>query len=65
MSDEDKCEKAQNGKHEPDFNRVAFYSYMNGDTAQFTTWCVHCDKSGAFRVHESDVTWVEPTESAP
>lgn len=57
-----KCHVAESGKHEPDFNRAAFDTYLNADTAVFITWCIHCGKSATFRVHENEVSWFESGE---
>lgn len=56
---EKRCDKAESGVHEIDFEQLKFDDYFRGDAARFSSTCLHCGATGTTTVFNQEFIWRE------
>lgn len=55
----DKCEKAESGRHEPDFEHLEYETHVNARTARFASQCLHCGARCETIIDIADFDWID------
>jgi hypothetical protein len=54
----ERCDKAESGFHEPDFEKLAYEYHLSGEAGLFRTACLHCGMAARFRLDSQDAVWL-------